>query len=51
MDLEKEREEFEDWLYLGQAEVEPDEFNEQEVNFAWLAWQARANLCKKEKQT
>lgn len=51
MNYEKERKEFEDWTYLGQTEVEPDELNEQEVNFAWEAWKARANLCKKEQQT
>ena len=48
MNIEKEREAFEDWLYLGQTEVEPDDLNKQEVNFAWEAWQARTNLCTKE---
>lgn len=38
---EKEHEEFVDWLYLGQTEVEPNELNEKVVNCMWLAWQAR----------
>jgi hypothetical protein len=37
----EEREQFEDWLYLGQTEVEPDDLNKSEINLAWLAWQAR----------
>lgn len=50
MNIEKERGEFENWLYLGQTEVEPDDLTEQEVNFMWLAWQARANLCTEEQK-
>lgn len=50
MNAEEEHEEFVDWLYLGQTEVEPDELNEKVVKCMWLAWQARQVYAKRRKK-
>lgn len=47
MNIEKERENFENWLFLFQTEVDADDLNKNQIDIAMLAWMARAWLGTK----